>query len=77
MKAILSFIAATILYVALSILLGSSTYFGDWEFRSKLLRTAEMAGGTKKSKGKRSYRLGELFITGEATALAMRTNVSR
>ena len=57
--------------------LGSSTYFGDWEFRSKLLRTAEMAGGTKKSKGKRCYRLGELFITGEATALAMRTNIKR
>ena len=57
--------------------LGSSTFFGDWEFRSKLLRTAEMAGGTTKSKGKRCYRLGELFITGEATALAMRTNISR
>lgn len=57
--------------------LGSSTYFGDWEFRSKLLRTAEMAGGTNKSKGKRCYRLGEIFITGEATALAMRTNIKR
>ena len=55
--------------------LGSSTYFEDWEFRSKLLRTAEMAGGTTQSKGKRCYRLGEIFITGEATALAMRTNV--
>lgn len=57
--------------------LGSSTFFGDWEFRSKLLRTAELAGGTTKSKGKRCYRLGELFITGEATALAMRTNIER
>jgi hypothetical protein len=55
--------------------LGSSTYFEDWEFRSKLLRTAEMAGGTTQSKGKRCYRLGEIFITGEATSLAMRTNV--
>jgi hypothetical protein len=36
-----------------------------------------MAGGTTKSKGKRCYRLGEIFITGEATALAMRTNIKR
>ena len=56
---------------------GREDIIKDWEFRSKLLRTAEMAGGTNKSKGKRCYRLGEIFITGEATALAMRTNIKR
>ena len=32
---------------------------------------------TKKEKGMRHYNLGELFLVGEATALAMRTNVKR
>lgn len=57
--------------------LGCATYFEDWEFRNKILRTAEIAGGTIKKKGKRYYRLGNIFITGEATALAMRTNIKR
>ena len=57
--------------------LGCSTYFQDWSFRSRLLRTAEIAGGTIKKSGQRHYRLGEYFITGEATALAMRTNIKR
>lgn len=57
--------------------LGAATYFGDWEFRYKMLRTAEIAGGTKKTKGMRHYKIGEIFMVGEATALAMRTNVKR
>ena len=57
--------------------IGSATYFQDWEFRSQLLRTAEIVGDTIKEKGKRHYHLGELAIVGEATVLAMRTNVSK
>jgi len=57
--------------------LGAATYFGDWEFRSQMLRTAEIAGGTIKEDRKRHYRLSDMFLVGEATALAMRTNVRR
>lgn len=53
---------------------GAATYFGDWEYRSKLLRTAELAGCTQYGKGERHYRLGEIVIVGEAVALAMKTN---
>jgi hypothetical protein len=42
-----------------------------------MLRTAEIAGGTKKQKGMRHYNIAELFLVGEATVLAMRTNVKR
>lgn len=60
-------------------ILGAATYFGDWEFRSKLLRTANLAGVTVRQKKKRSrhYRLGEIAIVGEAVALGMRTNANR
>ncbi|MCQ2213624.1 MAG: hypothetical protein MJZ36_08305 [Bacteroidaceae bacterium] len=34
-------------------------------------------GGTKKEKGKRHYTISDTFLVGEATALAMRTNVKR
>lgn len=57
--------------------MGAATYFEDWEFRYQMLRTAEIAGGTKKQKGMRHYNIAELFLVGEATALAMRTNVRR
>lgn len=57
--------------------LGCATFFEDWEFRSKLLRTAEVIGETVKKRGKRHYRLGDIFLTGEAVALAMRTNIKR
>ena len=56
---------------------GAATYFGDWEFRHKMLCTAESVGGTKKCKGMRHYKMGELFMVGEAVVLAMRTNVKR
>lgn len=54
---------------------GAVTYFGDWEFRSHLLRTADIAGVTVKGHRTRHYRLGEIAIVGEATVLGMRTNV--
>lgn len=57
--------------------IGAATYLGDWEFRYKMLKTAETVGGTKKEKGMRHYRMSEMFMVGEATVLAMRTNVNR
>jgi hypothetical protein len=54
--------------------IGAATYFGDWEYRSKLLRTAELVGRTQYGKGERHYRLGEIAIVGEAVTLAMKTN---
>lgn len=36
-----------------------------------------MGGGMKKEAGKRHYTLSDMFLVGEATALAMRTNVRR
>ncbi len=56
-------------------ILGAATYLGDWEFRSKLLRTAEIAGQTKKRHNKRRYLLGEMVVVGEAVTLAMKTNI--
>jgi hypothetical protein len=57
--------------------LGSATYFGDWEMRYQLLRTAEIGGCTIKDGNLRHYKLGEFALVGEATALAMRTNINR
>lgn len=57
--------------------IGSATYFGDWKLRHAFLRIAELAGGTIKEKGKRHYTIADMFLVGEATALAMRTNVKR
>ena len=42
-----------------------------------MLRTAEMVSGTKKEKGMRHYKMAEMFMVGEATVLAMRTNIRR
>lgn len=56
---------------------GAPTYLVDWEFRSQILRTAEIASGTIKEKGKRHYRMADMFLVGEATVLAMRTNIKR
>lgn len=54
--------------------IASATYFGDWQFRNEMLRTAELAGGTTGLGKKKHYRLGELAIVGEAVVLAARTN---
>lgn len=60
-----------------AIAIGSATYFGDWQFRYNMLRTAEMGGQTIRSHGERHYRLAEVAAVGEAFVLAMRTNVPR
>lgn len=57
--------------------LGAATYFQDWEFRYQMLRTAEMAGGTVMEDRQRHYKISTMFMVGEATALAMRTNIKR
>lgn len=58
-----------------SFAIGPATYFGDWEFRSEMLRTALRAGGDVYKDGTRHYKLGEFAIVGEATVLAMRTTL--
>lgn len=61
-----------------SFALGAPTLLGDWTWHSQLLRTAHIGGVTvKEGKSMRHYRLGEFAVVGEATALAMRTNVKR
>lgn len=60
-----------------AISIGGATFFGDWEYRYNMLRTAEMGGQTVKSSGERHYRLAEVAAVGEAFMLAMRTNVKR
>lgn len=57
--------------------LGACTAFSDWETRYQFLRTAEIAGCTIREERKRHYKMGEIFLVGEATALAMRTNIIR
>ncbi len=57
-------------------MMGAATYFGDWDFRQRLLNTAELAGNTIYKKGQRHYRLAEIMLTGEAITLAMRTMVN-
>lgn len=57
--------------------IGAATFWGDWEFRYQMLRTAELAGGTTFKKGMRHYNIADLFLVGEATALAMRTQIKR
>ena len=57
--------------------IGCATFFKDWDFRSRLLRTAEIAGitvnGTRRT---RHYLLGDLAMVGEAVALAMKTHIN-
>lgn len=54
--------------------IGSATYFGDDDFRGKLLKTAEIAGHTVKWDDRRHYLLADIALVGEAITLAMRTN---
>lgn len=56
--------------------IGSATFYGDWHFRNEMLATAQKAGGDVKKKGMRHYKLGEFALVGEATVLAMRTNIN-
>jgi hypothetical protein len=57
--------------------IGSATFFNDSIFRSQLLHTGEMAGGTVAFGGRRHYVLANCALVGEAITLAMRTNRSR
>lgn len=57
--------------------LGVCTLLEDWDLRYEFLRTAEIGGCTVKEDRTRHYRLGEFALVGEATALAMRTNIRR
>ncbi|MGL5273627.1 MAG: hypothetical protein ACRC8J_09150 [Phocaeicola sp.] len=60
-----------------AISIGAATYFGDGEFRSRLLQTAEIGGQTIQKKGSRHYRLSEVAFVGEAMVLAMRTHIEK
>ena len=42
-----------------------------------MLRTAEIVSGTKKEKDMLHYKIAEMFLVGEATVLAMRTNINK
>ena len=57
--------------------IGSATYFGDNETRTRIMKTAEIAGSTSSNKRKqqRHYRLANMALVGEAIMLAMRTNI--
>lgn len=57
--------------------IGSATYFADDDYRKNLLRTAEIAGHTVSSNGKRHYLLANIALVGEAITLAMRTNYNQ
>ena len=54
--------------------IGCATFFNDWDYRRRLLTTAEIAGHTIKWRNKRHYMLANVFLVGEAITLAMRTN---
>lgn len=53
--------------------LGAATILQDWEFQRGLLATAEAAGNTVKKRNTHHYKLSEIFLTGEAITLTMRT----
>ena len=50
---------------------------GDMEFRSQLLKTAEIAGSTIRWFDKSHYLLANVALVGEAIALAMRTSATQ
>lgn len=54
--------------------IGCATSLDDMEFRSKLLKTAEIGGSTVTWFGKCHYLLANLALVGEAIVLAMRTS---
>ena len=54
--------------------IGCATSLGDMEFRSQLLKTAEIVGSTVTWFGKSHYLLANVALVGEAIALAMRTS---
>lgn len=54
---------------------GAATFFEDDKVRTRILRTAEIAGYTITRGNKKHYALANLALVGEAVMLAMRTNV--
>ena len=54
--------------------IGCATSLDDMEFRNRLLKTAEIAGGTVTWFGKSHYLLANIALVGEAITLAMRTS---
>ena len=57
--------------------IGCATSLGDMEFRSQLLKTAEIAGSTIRWFDKSHYLLANVALVGEAIALAMRTSATQ
>ena len=57
--------------------IGCATSLGDMEFRSQLLKTAEIAGSTIRWFAKSHYLLANLALVGEAIVLAMRTSAPK
>lgn len=55
--------------------IGAATYFGDTDFRNKLLETGEIAGSTVRGWNTNHYLLANMALVGEAITLAMRTSV--
>lgn len=55
--------------------IGAATYFGDTDFRKRLLKTGEIAGSTVRGWNTNHYLLANFAIVGEAITLAMRTSV--
>ena len=55
--------------------IGAATFFDDTELRTRLLRTAEIAGSTVRGRNTSHYLLANIALVGEAIALAMRTSV--
>ena len=55
--------------------IGSATFFNDSDFRTHLLRTAEIGGSTIRGWNTNHYLLANLALVGEAIVLAMRTSV--
>lgn len=57
--------------------IGPATFFEDSELRSKLLKTAEIAGFSWSWNDKKHYLLANVALVGEAITLAMRTSTPK
>ena len=55
--------------------IGAATYFVDFDFRNRLLKTGEIAGSTVRWRSSNHYLLANVALVGEAITLAMRTSM--
>ena len=55
--------------------IGAATYFVDFDFRNRLLKTGEIAGSTVSWRSSNHYLLANVALVGEAITLAMRTSM--